>query len=304
MTFNWFEKSSEGAKFVLAIALMVGFMAIGLILSIIIALPFYPHEIAQMLGNKAINNIGFLKLIQAIQSTFFFILPPLVLSVLFGSKPANYLFLNKAPKSTQILITLGLIIAAIPLINFTQMLNSKLVLPDFMSGLENWMRNTENAATQLTEKFLSTSTISGLLINIFIMSIIPAIGEELTFRGLFQRIFSNWTKNYHLGILLSAALFSAFHMQFYGFLPRFLLGVAFGYMLVWSGTIWLPIAAHFFNNFLGVLAYYLFNRGIIDKQFDTIGTEGDHVIFPLINSILLVAILMYWLYSLNTKKPS
>ena len=67
-------------------------------------------------------------------------------------------------------------------------------LPEFMSGLENWMRTMEDAATVLVEKFMKVESIPGLLFNIFMIAIIPALGEELMFRGVIQRIFSNWTK--------------------------------------------------------------------------------------------------------------
>jgi uncharacterized protein len=127
------------------------------------------------------------------------------------------------------------------------------------------------------------------------IAILPAIGEELMFRGVIQRIFTNWTKNYHWGIWISAFLFSAMHMQFYGFLPRMLLGGMFGYLLVWSGTMWVPILAHFVNNTMGVLGYYLIDKGTITKDIEEWGT-GTEQIPLLIFSIVLSGLLLFLIY--------
>ena len=116
--------------------------------------------------------------------------------------------------------------------------------------------------------------MKGLFINLLMIAIIPAIGEEFFFRGLLQRIFSNWVRNTHWGIIISAFLFSAIHMQFYGFFPRFLLGAMFGYLFVWSGSLWLPVLAHFINNSLAVIAYYLVSIRVLDEKVVNIGSSS------------------------------
>jgi len=117
----------------------------------------------------------------------------------------------------------------------------------------------EDAAEVMVEKFMKVEGVSGLMFNIFMIAVLPALGEELMFRGVIQRIFSNLTRNHHWGIWISAFLFSAMHMQFYGFLPRIVLGAMFGYLLVWTETMWVPILALFVNNDMGVVGYFLFN---------------------------------------------
>ena len=123
------------------------------------------------------------------------------------------------------------------------------------------------------------------------VAVLPAIGEELLFRGVIQKIFINWTKNAHWGIWISAILFSAMHLQFYGFVPRMLLGVAFGYLLVWSGSMWLPIAAHFFNNGIAVIAMYLIDKGLLSPEVETFGTTSDSY-YSVAISVVLVAVFM------------
>ena len=136
------------------------------------------------------------------------------------------------------------------------------------------MKNTEEMAAELTEAFLKVDGVSGLVFNLFMIAFLPAIGEEFFFRGVVQRIFTRMTRNHHSGIWISAILFSAIHMQFYGFLPRMLLGVLFGYLLVWSGTIWLPVVAHFFNNAFAVIAMYFIGKGMINPEIENIGSSS------------------------------
>ena len=132
----------------------------------------------------------------------------------------------------------------------------------------------------------------GLLFNLFMIALLPAIGEELLFRGVIQRIFTGWTRSNHWGIWISAILFSALHMQFYGFIPRMLLGVLFGYLLVWSGSMWLPITAHFFNYGIVVIGIWLIDRKLLSSEFETIGsTNGSYYLAAI--SLALVLLLMF-----------
>jgi membrane protease YdiL (CAAX protease family) len=120
------------------------------------------------------------------------------------------------------------------------------------------------------------------------MAVIPALGEEFLFRGLIQKLFKDLSGNVHAGIILSAILFSAMHMQFYGFIPRFALGVMLGYMMYWSGSLWLPIIAHFINNFLAVITTWAAANGSLKINPDTIGTE------PGQSAMLGISVFLTW----------
>ncbi len=128
-----------------------------------------------------------------------------------------------------------------PFINFTGEINGRMHFPPWLEDMEEWMRTAEENAERLTRAFLEVKTTGGLLFNLLMVAVLPAIGEELLFRGVIQKQLSAWSGSHHWGIWLSAALFSALHMQFYGFLPRMLLGALFGYLL---GLEWLPVAPH------------------------------------------------------------
>ena len=275
------------------------------IISAVVAIPLFGMESFSSIVNSSVsmdeNNIPFLKYIQVVQSIGLFIIPSLILAYLFGGQISEYLNTNKSPQLRSAIVAIAIILVSSPMINMLAELNSKLALPEFLSGLENWMRASEDSANEITQLFLKTDSIWGLLFNIFMIGIIPAIGEELLFRGIIQRIFTDWTKNYHWGIWISAILFSALHLQFYGFIPRAILGAIFGYMLVWSGNLWFPIIAHFVNNSTAVIAYYLYNGGTISVDPDKIGTGSEYQIAGIISTII-VAVLFWNFYKLERKQ--
>jgi hypothetical protein len=122
------------------------------------------------------------------------------------------------------------------------------------------------------------------------IGIIPAVGEELLFRGIIQRVLIQWTRNKHLGVWIAAILFSALHFQFYGFVPRALLGVMFGYMLIISGNLWLPVIAHFINNTVAVIAYYMYDIGTIEVDPDTLGTNSAYGIAGIISLLAVITL--------------
>jgi hypothetical protein len=211
---------------------------------------------------------------------------------LFHGNIAEYLSLNKSVNFASVLLVLLLSLSASPLINFIGEMNANMQLPEWLSGVEGWMKNAEESAAELTEAFLKVDSLGGLFFNIFMVAFLPAIGEELLFRGVIQRIFTNWTKNIHWGIWITAMLFSALHMQFYGFVPRMFLGVLFGYLLVWSGSMWLPIIAHFINNCVAVVAMYMIDKKIITPDIEEIGSTSDSYYMAVVSFVLIVIFML------------
>ncbi len=165
--------------------------------------------------------------------------------------------------------------------------NSQLVLPESLSGLENWMKEMETQLMELTKFLTDFQSVPELLTGILVIGIFAGIGEEMFFRGLIQPKMKNYFKSAHWGIWITSIIFSAIHVQFYGFLPRVFLGALFGYMYHYSGSLIYPIVAHAFNNSLTVLLVYLSNLGQID--FDLEST--DTVSYPAALFGLLVLIL-------------
>jgi uncharacterized protein len=247
------------------------------------------------------QNLSILKYFQVVQSFGLFIIPPFIIALVIHGKPSEYLKYKKFPLVKVILLVIAIVYFADPLINWLTEANSKLSLPHWMNSVQTWMQETEDQADKITKAFLGIQSVSGLLVNLFVIGILPAVGEELLFRGIIQQLFKKLTNNAHAGIWISAALFSALHLQFFGFLPRMLLGAMFGYMLEWSGTLWLPIIAHFVNNATAVVAYYLAERGIIGTDIEQIGTSSDGTSYLVLISLVFLFIFFRALY-LNREK--
>jgi membrane protease YdiL (CAAX protease family) len=191
-------------------------------------------------------------------------------------------------------------LVALPAINLLGYWNQQMTLPSFLEPLEQWMKTQEESAKILTEQFMNVTTIGGLLINLLLMALLPALAEELTFRGVLQRLFQakgekgdearrrEGERVPHLAIWCSAILFSAIHMQFYGFVPRMLIGALFGYMLAWTGSLWVPMMMHLVNNGMAVLLYFLANKYVWDTEsVDGIGT-GNTLWLGVVSAVLTV----------------
>lgn len=278
-----------------AFVILVSFL-IFMVLSVVIALPFFGFNsilnIASLNDLSNPENVVILKYFQTVQAFGMFILPPLILGYLFEGNILQYLYLNRNFRSSTLLLVMVLMFAMSPVINFLGEWNSNMSLPSWMSGIEEWMRNSEDDAARITEAFLNVRTLPGLAFNIFMVALLPAVGEELLFRGVVQKIFTRMTRNTHWGIWISAILFSAMHMQFYGFIPRVLLGALFGYLLVWSGSMWLPVLGHFLNNALAVIAMFMINNDMISEQVEDFGSTQDSY-FAAAISVVIVTGLLY-----------
>lgn len=236
--------------------------------------------------------ISAMKLLQLVTTGLgMFIIPSIVATILLSKEPKVFISLNNKINTKVLLLSIAMIFVSVPLINLLVVINSQIQLPEFLSVIEQWMQSSEDHAAKLTESFLIMNSTSDLYYNLLIIALIPAIGEELLFRGVLQRLFKDFTKNIHWSIFITAALFSAIHMQFYGFLPRMFLGVLFGYLLIWSGSIWIPIVAHFVNNAAAVLFSYFASKDELPFNQDTIGTQQEEIPYTIISMILLAGFL-------------
>ena len=224
-----------------------------------------------------------LKWLQFMQTTATFLLPPILCAWLWDEehKPFRWLRMDVPVQWQNILLAVVIMVCAVPGINLLADLNSRVELPKSLEFIEQILKSQEEAAAALTERFLQADNIGGLLLNIGLMALLPAFSEELSFRGTLQQIISKdqngkeQSTKVHLAIWITAFIFSAIHMQFYGFVPRMLLGAMFGYVFVWSGSLWVPITMHFVNNGLAVLVYYLMGESENTKNIaDTLGA-GD-----------------------------
>ena len=281
------------SKFLLGVGvILISAVAFTLLSTVVVTglygIPMYQLE--NMLQDvKNPLTLQVLKVIQTGSTIGTFIVPAWVLAYLFHGDPKEYLQLRKlAPATSLLWVGLGML-TAVPLINLLGDLNSKMHLPSFLAPVEQWMRDSEDKAAVLTKAFLDMPDPGALLFNLFMIALLPAIGEEWLFRGVVQRLFSEWSGKKQVGIWAAALLFSAMHLQFYGFVPRLLLGALLGYLLLWSGSIWLPMLAHFLNNAAAVIAAYLYQHQLFNANPDTLGL-GPEQFMVLLASIVLTAL--------------
>jgi len=170
--------------------------------------------------------------------------------------------------------------------------NASIELPESLAGLERWAEGLEGSMEVLTKYLTNFESTGYLIAAVFVIAVIPGIGEELLFRGFLQNIFARIFKNQHVAIWVTAFLFSAIHFQFFGFIPRFLLGALFGYLYIWSGNLIVPILAHFTNNFISLMALYIHQKGLTD--IDVESTEALPTVYIVIFSVLFVVTLVYF----------
>jgi membrane protease YdiL (CAAX protease family) len=164
--------------------------------------------------------------------------------------------------------------------------------PGWLSGMENWMIDKEEKADNLIEMLVESNTFRVMMLNLITIALLPAIAEELIFRGVFQKIFSNIFKSGHVGIWFTAFLFSTIHFQFFGFIPRFILGLVFGYLFFWSGTLWLPVISHFVNNAFPVILAYIQGMEKINAPIETpLWKQALYLPLPI---VIIMVILFYF----------
>jgi membrane protease YdiL (CAAX protease family) len=234
------------------------------------------------------------KFLLVFQHLGLFVIPPLMFSQFVSTKPYDFLNLVPVVKNEHWFFAIGTMFLALLPINAMVEINQAIQLPEALSGLEQMMQQAERQAELLTKAILGDTEITGLLLNIFIVAAIPAIGEELLFRGAIQKIITRWSGNIHAGIWISAFLFSAMHFQFYGFIPRMMLGALFGYMLILSGSIWLPILAHFINNATATVLHFFVVRGTLSEEAENLGSGNEQLLMSLISFGLLVGLMLLW----------
>jgi membrane protease YdiL (CAAX protease family) len=199
------------------------------------------------------------------------------------------LFTKQKPLFPLFILAMVLMWIQLPLINHLATFNNTLVFPEILRPMGEWMRIQEDQAAKLTEAFLLMPRPSDLIISLFIMALIPALGEEFLFRSTLQPLIAKWTNKPILAIWITAFVFSFIHFQFFGFLPRFFIGAFLGYLFYWSGSVWYSVIAHFANNGLAVFVYYLEQHEAMNFTTDDLGS-GPNATIQIILSLCIIPI--------------
>ena len=218
-----------------------------------------------------------------------FVVPSIAVMVLLYRRPLHEMYLYRAPGWKAILVVVVFYIVSLPAMNWLVSINASMSLPSWMSGAEQIMRELEDNAAQTTRQLLDINNIWQLIPSLLVIGFLAGLSEEILFRGTMLRTMQDSRLGVHAVVWIVAFVFSAIHLQFYGFLPRMLLGAWLGYLLVWTRSLWVPIIAHTLNNCTVVVMSYLANLGMVAKDSgDQLGLPDDGA-FPWLALISLVA---------------
>lgn len=282
-------------KFLLSVVILFILGLVFQFLGAFLAAWIYGFRVTDVLALGAYEDPSYVaaaKLIQVLGSIGTFIVPAFLFSYLFeGDLFSLYRFRNPTGMNPMLLVIL-MMISVIPFINYMAEINLKMEIP--IRALDELLRTLESNAEEMMVAFTATKSIGGLLVNMLMIGVIAALGEELIFRGLLQGLISDMVRNVHLAILVTALLFSAFHFQFFSFLPRFFLGIILGYLMYYGQSIWYPILAHFVNNAMGVIYYYFNSRGSADDRLEEIGTSTLIPVAALVSLALFLLFAVIW----------
>ena len=275
---------------------MLGFLFLGPLIGSLFALPLLDNGLADLmeLSENPTGNNSFkmpLFIIQGFTTFIGLIVLPWLFLYIRKDRPGQSLF-PKSPGLLAYVLTAVAMIMFMGVNSFFIEWNASMSFPESMKGLEEWARQSEDLLARATEFLTTFDSFGQFIVGLFVIAVLPAIGEELVFRGILQRKMIEGNFNPHVAIWLSAALFSAIHIQFFGFIPRLLLGALFGYLYYWSGDIRVAIAAHFVNNGFMITVVYLHQLGIIN--YDIENTESPTlvsvIIFAIITTVILVVL--------------
>lgn len=282
----------------------LGFAIVGPIIGFFLSLPFFPGDmmtyaevIQQDITDHPEIKTAFYIMQGCATAVGLIIAPALFLTT--QRRTLGSLFNNQPFDLLPALLTLVVVVVFMVTNSFFVEWNASIHFPEFMNGFETWAKRMEDKATDVTLFLTHFDSIEQVIIAFIVIAVLPAIGEELVFRGLIQKEFYRGTKNIHLSIWISAILFSAIHVQFFGFVPRMLLGALFGYLYYWSGSLWVAMLAHFINNGIAVLGMYLHQAGYFDFEVESNeSAPWQAVVF----SMIVTALLLYTFKRYYTQK--
>lgn len=273
MFFPIIKNTTRGSRIFIFLFLVVFGLVLGTAFS----------ALATILFGDAMSELGKLRFAQICSQVIGFLMPPLFYAALVKEKPLEYLGFRKMPVCA--LLGVVAMFAVLPFNSLLTEWNEGFTLPESMAAVEEMLRTTEELAEKVMTQLVSVDTFGGLIINILMIGALAAVSEELLFRSVIQPFFIRVCKNAFVGIAITSVLFSAMHFEFYGFIPRIVLGFMLGYMYHLTGSIWTSMLMHFVNNATIVVLYYLSFNGIVEMDVEKFGSSENAVV--IIGSLVM-----------------
>lgn len=244
------------------------------------------------------------KITSVFQNILVFIVPAVAAAVMFYKRPFHALGATRGFSWRTLAVIVAVYAVSLPVMNYLVWLNAQMNLPDCMNGVENWMRENEEEAAGITDAILTCHNFWQMIEVLLIVAILTGLGEEVFFRGAMLNMSiereGGW---HHVAVWVTAAVFSAFHFQFFGFVPRLLLGAWLGYLMISTRSLWAPVLAHALNNGMVVIANYLGQKSVINYDaLDSVGLpdEGAFPVIATLSAVLTLAIIIWQLPRIKT----
>ena len=273
---------------VLALFMLGGMLLFSSLGSLVILLIYHTPSMLD-----AADPVTAIRISQTFATIGTFLMPALLFAYCQNRQWFDYSTANRRPNASMTNIVLILSITLLPVVSVLSTFNM-FIMPQ-EGAVAEFMRDMEEAANHILEVITSRRSSWDLISNLLVLAVLAGICEEFFFQGALQPLLTRWVNNPHIGILLTAFIFSVLHFQFYGFIPRFALGVYLGYLFYWGRSLWLPILAHVLHNALSIIVdFTLQGRGI---DTDNLQFTDIHGSIPVIISCTLVsamAILFLW----------
>ena len=292
------KHKSPGTQFLLLIGIaLASFFLLGLVGTVIVA-KITGMGLMEMSDSSKWNYAdprlaNAIRGMQTVQFICLFVLPAFFCAHLFSENSKKYLGLKRPSQVTYFLVAIAILLLAIPLTGFLGEINKNIPFP---ASWAKWMNVQEEEAARSFRVLLTKQSVSDLVLNVFFIAGFAAIGEELLFRGMVQRLLIRMFKNHWVGIIVAAFLFSAMHVQFYGFLPRFALGILLGAVYWYSGSLWTSILAHFVYDAFLIMMVYNNPASLNDEN----ALKLSNIALAATVSLVLVIALLLWMKKRST----
>jgi membrane protease YdiL (CAAX protease family) len=295
-----FDQAPEGFNFFKNFFILLGNVFLGAILAALFSLVvavlwgYGITDLQDLLGGfdtEADPNL--MRLILGLNQALTFLLPGLLTAyIVYKRDWVKHLFLNISPATKNWGLGILILLCAMPLVQYTFFLNKLIPLP------ESWLAQEESAEAML-KMIMTYNAPYELFFNIILIAVLPALGEEIVFRGIFQKNLQWILKNPHVAVWVAAFFFSFIHFQFAGFIPRMLLGAVLGYLFYYTQNLWVPIIAHFFNNGLQVLMDFFYKEEMSSMDIESIESVPW---YAALISLIIVCVLIAYLRKVNIHK--
>lgn len=241
------------------------------------------------------DDVWMLRVSIILQDMFVMFFPAYLVFKFSAQRPFYMLGMKKdGAMGEKLLFSLSVYIAAVVGTSVLAMWNANIVFPEFLSGLETIFRDMEDSAMETTKKFFSGSSFSDLAINIFVAAFMAALVEEMFFRGALQQLLSKWFNNGHVAVWVTAFIFSAIHLQFFGFVPRLIMGAILGYLFLYTRNLWVPFFYHFVNNTMVIIVNFYWGETSFVKEMDATKPTIAAWILLCISFVVTLALFAKW----------